>query len=324
MESRTKLRILYIYKHLLSYSDAEHPISTGQLIADLKAQYGLSVSRNTLADDIATLQESGINIEVIRSQSNYYYIDRQNFELAELKILVDAASSSKFITKKKSEALINKLCALTSESNSAKLHRHVYAEGRVKADNEKGYYIVDVVNEAIDTSRKISFQYTDFSTKKRRVLRHGGEPYIVSPYALIWDGDFYYVVGYSEKRGMVQCFRLDRIYKTPEILNESAIPAPKDFSVDTYSQVVFRMYDTDQPVEVELICRNYIMNAIIDHFGKTVRVREVDGEHFTVIVNVCTSPTFYRWVFGWNGDMKILGPEAAVAEYKEMARKALE
>lgn len=146
----------------------------------------------------------------------------------------------------------------------------------------------------------------------------------MSPYALIWDGDDYYVVGYSEKRRIIQCFRLDRIFHTPEILSEEAVPAPKDFSIDAYSKSVFRMYDTDRPVEVELLCRNYIMNAVIDHFGTDVEVEERDEEHFSVRVRVCTSPTFYRWVFGWGGDMRILGPESVFEEYKGMARKVLE
>ena len=324
MDIGTKLRILYLYQHLLKYSDAEHPISTGQLIEDLKTQYDIDVNRNTLANDLAMLHKSGFNIEVIHSQSNSYYIDTQTFDMAELKVLIDAISSSKFITKKKSEELIDKLLSLTSEHGAAQLRRHVYVEGRVKSDNEKGYYIVDAINEAIDTGHKIRFQYADYSTKKRKVLRHGGEPYIVSPYALIWDGDYYYVVGFSEKRGIIQSFRLDRIFKTPEMLADEALPAPKSFNIDAYAQSIFRMYDTDRPVEVELLCKNHIMNAIIDRFGKSIHVHEMDNDHFTVKAMVCASPTFYRWVFGWNGDMKIIGPGNIKEEYKAMVMKALE
>ena len=323
MESKTKLRILYLYKHLFLHSDAEHPIATNRLIADLKAEYDIHVSRNTLADDLAMLNESGLTVEVVRSRSNSYYIDTNRLETAELKVLIDAVSSSKFITKKKSEELIDKLLSFTSEQNASRLRRHVYADDRVKSDNEKGYYIVDVINEAIDRGCKISFQYADYGPQKQKVLRHGGEPYVVSPYALIWDGDYYYVVGHSEKRGIIQCFRLDRIFRTPDLLEEKAVPAPRDFSIDAYSKTVFRMYDTDRPVEVRLLCRNYIMNAVIDHFGQDVRVEAVDKDYFAVRAEVCASPTFYRWVFGWNGDMKILEPEAVVEAFREMARRAL-
>ncbi len=323
MDSTTKLRILYLYQYLLKYSDAEHPISTGQLIVDLKKEYDIDVNRNTLANDLLMLNKSGFNIEVIHSQSNSYYIDTQTFDQAELKVLIDAISSSKFITEKKSKALIDKLLSLTSEHSAVKLRRHVYVEGRVKSDNEKGYYIVDVINEAIDTQRKIRFQYADYSTKKRKVVRHDGAYYLVSPYALIWDGDYYYTVGYSETRGRVQSFRLDRFYKTPELLDEPRIEPPKGFNLDAYAKSVFRMYDTDEPVEVTLLCANWLASAIIDRFGKSIEMVEFDISHFIVKATVCASPTFYRWVFGWNGDMKILGPEAVREDYKEMARKAL-
>lgn len=323
MDSNTKLRILYLYQHLLKYSDAEHPISTGQLIGSLKEEYSIDVNRNTLANDLAMLNKSGFNIEVVRSQSNSYYIDTQTFDLAELKVLIDAVSSSKFITEKKSKELIEKLLSLTTEHSAAQLRRHVYVEGRVKSENEKGYYIVDVINEAIDTGCKIRFQYADYSTKKRKVMRHDGAYYVVSPYALIWDGDYYYVVGYSEGRGQVQSFRLDRFYRTPEMMDEPAIPVPASFSLDAYAKSVFRMYDTDEPVEVELLCTNRLANAIIDRFGKSVALNEVDDNHFTVNVEVCASPTFYRWVFGWQGEMKILGPMTVAEEYREMCKKAL-
>lgn len=324
MEVGTKLRILYLYQHLLRYSDAEHPISTAQLIEDLKEQYDIDVNRNTLANDLAMLHKSGFNIEVIHSQSNSYYIDTQTFDLAELKVLIDAVSSSKFITQKKSRELIEKLLSLTSEHSAAQLRRHIYVEGRVKSENEKGYYIVDIINEAIDSGIKIRFQYADYSTKKRKVLRHGGEPYIVSPYALIWDGDYYYVVGFSEKRGIVQSFRLDRFYKTPELLDEKAVSAPQSFNISAYAQSVFRMYDTDNPVDVELQCKNHLANAIIDRFGKAVQIREIDDQNFKVTVKVCASPTFYRWVFGWNGDMKIISPENVREEYRLMCKAGLD
>ena len=145
----------------------------------------------------------------------------------------------------------------------------------------------------------------------------------MSPYALIWDGDYYYAVGYSEKRGIVQSFRLDRFYKTPELVDEPRIGPPKGFSLDAYAKSVFRMYDTDEPVKVSLLCENRLANAIIDRFGKGVAITEVDDAHFTVSVEVCASPTFYRWVFGWNGDMKILGPEKVAEEYKAMAQHAM-
>ena len=178
METGTKLRILYLYQHLLRHSDADHPISTGQLIKDLKEQYDIDVNRNTLANDLAMLHKSGFSIEVIHSQSNSYYIDTQAFDTAELKVLIDAVSSSKFITERKSKLLIDKLLSLTSEHNAEQLRRHVYVEGRVKSDNEKGYYIVDQINDAIDTGRKIRFQYADYYRCGHDHPDRGEAPYL--------------------------------------------------------------------------------------------------------------------------------------------------
>lgn len=324
MENKTKLRLLYLYQHLLQYTDAEHKLTTPQLIEILNKQYGIEVNRNTLANDFKMLEQAGVKFEVVHSQQNQYYYDGRVFDLAELKIMIDAISSSKFITEKKSRDLIEKVLSLTTEHNATSLRRHVHVEGRVKSDNERGYYIVDIINEAIELGCKIRFQYADYSPKKRKVLRHDGAFYVVSPYSLVWDGDYYYVIGFSEMRGKVQNFRLDRIYRSPDLLpDEPMIPAPREFNLAEYTREVFRMFGTDSPVRVPLLCKNYIMNAVIDHFGTRIPVEEVDEEHFKITPLVCTSPTFYRWVFGWNGDMQILGPDSVIEEYRSMARKAL-
>ena len=324
MENGTKLRLLYLYQHLINHTDADHTLSTPDLIRILKEQYDIEVNRNTLANDFSMLEKAGIHIEVIHSQQNKYYYDGQTFDIPELKILIDAVSSSMFITEKKSSELIEKILSLTNTQSAEKLRQHVAVEGRVKSENERGYYIVDIINEAIDRECKISFQYADYSPKKRKVLRHNGAKYIVSPYGLIWDGYYYYVIGYSETRGQIQNFRLDRIYRTPDLIDEPQVPKPKDLDLGKYAQTVFRMFDTDEPVAVRLQCKNHIMNGVIDHFGTGVKVQEDDKDHFSVFTKVCPSPTFYRWGFSWNGYMKILEPESVREEYREMCRKALE
>ena len=324
MENGTKLRLLYLYQHLVKSSDQEHPISTSQLMEDLKQLYGIVVNRNTMANDLNMLNQAGLRIEVIHDRQNLYYYDGQVFDLAELKILIDAVSSSKFITEKKSKDLIGKLLSLTNGNGAEKLRRHIYVEERVKSDNEKGYYIVDAVNEAIDSGRKITFQYTEYNNRKRKILKHEGEYYVVSPYALIWDGDYYYVVGFSERRGIIQNFRLDRIAKSTSILDEPARPAPDDFNLKKYFESVFRMFPADEQVSVELLCESFIMKAMVDQFGIKVQTEETDDSHFKATVSVCPSPTFYRWVFGWNGAMKILGPANVLEEYRGMCRKGLE
>ena len=324
MENGTKLRILYLYRYLIQNTDPDHPVSTVELIKMLKDKYSIKVSRNTIGDDLAMLHDCDLQVEVIHSTQNKYYFDGQLFSMPELKILIDAVSSSKFITEHKSEDLINKLLTLVPRHSAIKLRRHIYASDRVKSDNERGYYIVDAINEAIDTKRKISFCYTDYDIKKNRYLTNDGAPYTVSPYTLMWDGDYYYLRGYCDERQSMRTFRLDRIDRQPTILRDPAEPKPEDYSIAKYSKSVFRMYDTDKPMEVSLLCNKSVMKTLIDNFGIDIDTIQIDEEHFQTKVSVCTSPTFYRWVFGFNGRIKILAPDAVVSAYHAMAQKALE
>lgn len=240
---------------------------------------------------------------------NKYYYDGQLFYIPELKLLIDAVSSFKFITEQKSEALINKLLTQVPIRSAVKLRRHIYASDRVKSDNERGYYIVDVINEAIDTRHKIPFRYTDFDVNKNRYVTNDREPYTVSPYTLMWDGDYYYLRGYCDERQAMRSFRLDRIEKQPDVLRDAALPKPENCSIAEYSKSVFRMFDTDEPVEVTLLCSVSNMKVIIDNFGMDVDTTPIDEEHFQVRVKVCTSPTFYRWILGFGHSMKILGSD---------------
>lgn len=324
MENGTKLRILYLYQYLLKNSDADSPKSTTELSKMLERDYGIKTARNTISDDLAMLVSSGLNIEVIRSTQNLYYYDGAPFELAELKVLVDAIAATKFITSKNSNELINKIMSLTSIENAQKLRRNVQVKGRVKTDNQCGYYIVDSINEAIDSGRKISFCYTDYDVHKKRHVANDGKRYTVSPYTLIWDGDYYYFRGFCDERKALRTFPLDRIDRVPEILPDSAVPKPDDYNVAEYRKSVFRMYDTDKPTQVELLCHVSAMKAIIDNFGINIDTKAVDESYFRARVTVCTSPTFYRWVFGFEGDIKILGPQNVLNEYRNMLTQALE
>lgn len=324
MKSITKLRILYLYQHLLKHTDAEHPLSTAELMKILKEQYAIKVSRNTISDDLAILHDCGLHIEHYESTQNKYYYDGHTYDLAELKLLVDAISSSKFITQRKSDELITKLLTLTSAANATRLRRHVYVSGRAKSENEQGYYIVDAIHEAIDTRRKIRLIYTDYDVNKKRYMTNDGSPYTVSPYTLEWDGDYYYLRGFCDERQAVRTFRIDRIAEQPKILNQIAVLPPEEYSPAQYSKCVFRMFDTDQPEEVQLLCHVSTMKHIIDHFGMDVKTEPIDKESFKTNILVCTSSTFYRWIFGFNGKMRILGPESVKAAYQEMLRKALE
>ena len=180
-----------------------------------------------------------------------------------------------------------------------------------------------VINEAIDTKRKISFYYTDFDIAKQRYVTNDGNPYTVSPYTLIWDGDYYYMRGFCDERQEMRNFRLDRIAEQPKILNQIVVMPPEDYTPADYSKHVFRMYDTEEPVKVQLYCHVSVMKYLIDNFGTDFECEPVDADHFKATVSVCTSTTFYCWVFGFNGKIKIAGPQQVTDEYKEMLLSAL-
>ena len=319
-----RLRVLYMYQLLLQHTDAEHQLTTNQIRNIMEKEHGITMHRTTVPGDIEILKAAGFDVHARRSRQNKYYLENSQFELPELKILIDAVESSKFITEKKSRLLVDKLLKLTSEASAAKLKRNLHTSGRVRSANEKGYYIVDTINEAINTGKQISFFYTDFDGRKKQILRNDGKPYIVSPYTMIWNGDYYYLVGWNHEQEETRTYRVDRILKTPDILQDDAKPTPEDFDVARYTREVFRMYDNEEPEEVTLLCHNEVMKGVLDKFGMDITVKKADPEHFRTKVKVCTSPTFYSWVFQWGCKVRIEGPEDAVTEYKEMARKALE
>lgn len=219
-----KPRILYLMKILEEQTDEEHPLSTNQLIKILKNEYGISTYRTTISKDITALQEFGLDIVIIHSTQCKFFVGSRKFEFPEMKLLIDAVESSKFITTKKSEALIEKIHTLTSEGQIAKLSGNNHIVNRIKPDNKLIYYIVDKINDAIHSSKQISFQYYDYTAIKKKILKNKGENYILSPCHLLWNGDYYYLIGYSEKKRKVVTFRVDRIAATPEILTVDALP----------------------------------------------------------------------------------------------------
>ena len=318
----TKPRILYLLRILEQYTDEKHPLTTKQLIDKLQDEYGISAHRTTLTKDIAALQEFGVDIVTVHSTQSKYFIGSRKFELPELKLLIDAVESSRFITAKKSESLIRKIHTLTSQGQVSKLRRNNYVVDRIKPDNEQIYYIVDTINDAINEGKQISFQYYDYSGLKKKVLKNKGEIYKLSPYKLIWSGDYYYVIGYSEKKGKVINFRVDRIAAAPTILSENAIPVPKDFDLENFTKEVFFMFSGDE-VEVDLQCDNSLMKTMIDRFGENVKTLAYDMTSFRLITEVSVSPTFFGWVFGFDGKVKILGPKNVKEQYYKMISEAM-
>ena len=318
-----KPRILYLYRILFERTDEEHPLTTTQLIKILEEESGISTHRTTIAKDITTLQEFGLDVVMVRSTQSKYFVGSRKFELPELKLLIDAVESSKFITKKKSDALIEKIYTLASTGQVSKLKRNNYVTGRIKPVNEQIYYIVDAINDAINEGRQISFQYYDYTGFKKKVLKNKGEVYKLSPYTLLWNGDYYYVLGYSEKKEKVISFRVDRIAETPQILSVDAEPMSKDFDPPHYTKEVFFMYDGEQ-TKVDLRCDNSLMKTMIDRFGEEVTTLAYDMTSFRLITEVSVTQTFFGWVFGFGGKVQILAPDNVREQYKQMIMQASE
>ena len=271
MDIKAKLRPFYVAKLLYEQTDEDHYLTIAQIMEQLERDYGISTSRGTVGDDIKALQELGVEIEVEPSTQKRFYLIGRRFDLPELKTLIDAIESARFIPKEKSATLVEKLGSLTSRYNTEKLVRNVDVENRIKSDNEKIYYIMEALNDAINAQKKVTFQYFTYNVKKEQKLKHDGCVYILSPYKLIWNGDYYYVVGFSEKHGGIGSFRLDRIVRQPQILDEDSVQPPEDFDINVYLNSMFRMYNGERK-QIELVCDNSTMDAIIDKFGKDVTV----------------------------------------------------
>ena len=323
MDIDGKLRPLYLISILKNRTDEDHSLSTTQLCKILEDEYGISTFRTTIKSDIEVLQRAGYSIQETRSKQNLYNYIERDFDVPEVKLLIDAVMSSKFITKVKSDQMVAKLTELAGPFKAEELKRNLVVDSRIKSENEYIYLIVDVINEAINNKKKIRFQKIDYNMKKERVLHNKGEVYVFSPYSLVWDGDYYYVVGYSDKYKSIGSHRVDRIFRRPEILEESAMLPVNGFDINKYVNTMFRMYDAPR-MEVELQVDNSLMDAMIDRFGSDVTTYRVDNNSFCVVTNIAVGTVFYNWIFGFKGKVKIKAPESVREEYRRLVLEAAE
>lgn len=282
---------------------------------------GIHAVRQTVYGDLQDLIASGIDVVVIKSTQNQYFIGARLFEYPELKMLTDAVASSKVISADKTNELIQKLCRLTSESEAEKLQRLAAISSRIKPHNEKVYYIIDGIQNAILESHQIQFQYYEYTPQKERILKHDGYFYKLAPYALEWKNDHYYLIGYSHKHHGMAHFRVDRLAGV-EILESTYIPQP-DFDVADYSNKMIDMFAADHTVCVELLCENRFMKTIVDYYGETAATYPYDSNHFVTKVEVNPSGTFYGWVFKFMGGIKIIAPQECVEEMARVAHEFL-
>ena len=314
-----KRRLLLLTQLLYIEADEQHPICTNELFKFFD-KLGMRPDRKTLKSDIDLLTELGMDIITIPGNPIRYFIGNRGFEMPEVKLLIDAVQSSRFITAKKSKTLTKKLSSfLVSRYQGKALYRNLHTGSRIKPVNEQIFVYVDGIFDAINSSKQISFQYIEYTPNKQRTAKHGGFIYELSPYAMLWNGDYYYCVGYSRSHDKVVTFRVDRM-KSMVVTETAAVPAPASFSVKDYYTGIFDMFDGDD-MDVELLCENRHMKSVVDQFGEKVSTRIADPEHFIATVSVSVSPTFLSWVFQFCGEIKIISPPAAIDTYRGMCSK---
>jgi predicted DNA-binding transcriptional regulator YafY len=303
-------------KILIERTDEKHFLTVNDIISELKKYY-ISSERKSIYSDIELLKSFGIDIICEKGRANKYYIGSREFELPELKLLVDAVQSSKFITYKKSTELIKKIEKLASIYEAKELHRQVFVADRVKTMNEAIYYNVDAIHKAIQENKKVAFKYFEYDTDKKIKFRRNGEKYIVSPYALTWENGNYYLISYYERYEDISNFRVDRMNKI-EIIDEDRfmIEDENKFDVADYSNKIFNMFSGDIE-SVELQFDNSLINVVIDRFGKEVFINKKDENSFSIKVEVAVSSTFYGWLFMFGNRVRILSPQWLVDTFKE-------
>lgn len=306
--SNVKLKLLYIMDILLEKTDEDNYITIKDIINEL-SRYDISSERKSIYSDIELLKLYGLDIICEKGRCNKYFVASRDFELAELKLLVDSVQSSKFITHKKSNELIKKLEKLSSNSQAKELDRHVIVADRVKTSNERIFYNVDTLHRAIHENKKVQFKYFDYDLNKQIKLRREGDKYVASPYALTWSDDNYYLISYYERYDDISNFRIDRMMDI-ELLNEDRylIEDYEDFNIADYSRKIFNMYIGDLDI-VELEFHNSLINVVIDKFGQEIIIRKKGNDTFRIKVEVEISDTFLGWLFMFGNRVKIISPD---------------
>jgi len=292
-------------------------MSTTDLVKALAA-YDIPVERKSLYDDIEALRHYGMDIELKRGKKGGYYVASRDFELPELKLLVDAVQSSKLITVKKSRELIKKLSKLTNTAQAKLLNRQVHISGRAKALNESVYYVIDSLHEAINSGKKISFKYFNYSITKSRIYRRSNKAYIRTPVAMCWNEDNYYLVTYSPNfDNPFATYRVDRMTDV-KIQKEKAEKYDKEkFNLNEYIKQNFSMYSGEK-VSAKIAFDESLVSVVLDQFGADTHLSKNGDNRFSVKVNVSASPIFLGWIFKFGSQAEILEPESLRESMKEM------
>ena len=315
-----KLKIFYILDYLEQNSHQDHPVKASELIAMLQNRWNISCDRKTVYSDIAALQDYGIDIVAVPGKNGGYYIASRNFELPELKLLIDAVQSSRFLTEKKSRELIEKLCRECSVHDARLMRRDVVVSGRVKSMNETIYYNVDTIQEAIAQNSVITFRYFDWGMDGQR--RYRDKNYTASPYGLCQDNENCYLLAHSPRHGITS-YRVDRMASIT-LTGESRTPCPEltGKALAEHANRLFQMYSGDA-VDVKLRFHRSLINVIIDRFGRDTMLIPDGEEHCVFTVRVAVSPMFLSWIIGFGSKAKIIHPQSVIEECRQMCLEAM-
>lgn len=319
-----KQKILVLLDLFKSKTDEEHGVTTSDII-DYLAEHGIKAERKTVYADLNTLKEYGYEISKEKKDGNYYYtLLNRDFQLPELKLLVDAVQASKFISAKKSSELIKKIENLASVYQAKQLQRQVFVSNRIKTNYENVYYNVDELNLAINENRKIKFDYYEWNLSKEMVLRKNGHKNDISPWSLAWDDENYYLVAFDGNSGIIKHYRVDKMRKI-EILDEARDGREEfeEFDAAKYAKKVFGMFTGDEQ-RVKIQFANKLIGVVIDRFGQDIMIIPKGVDQFVVNVNVKVSNMFLGWIIGLGDGAKILEPESVVDEVKQITERLKE
>lgn len=312
-----KLKLLIMKDYLLKNSDENHPVTIPQIIEEL-ARFDIKAERKSLYDDLEALRVYGLDI--VQSKGNYY-VGQRSFQTPELKLLVDSVQSSKFITQKKTMSLIKKIEELASVFDAQLLERQVYVRNRVKSMNESVYYNVDEISDAINQDRIIQFKYFELMVNKERHIRKDGAWYVVSPFALMWDDENYYMLAWDAEAGSIKHYRVDKMLEITALdQKREGKEAFAQFDVSAYAKKVFGMF-TGQDRKVKMRFTNNLAGAVFDRFGTDIMLIPDGEEHFTVTLDLAVSPRFYAWLFGFGTGAEIISPDDVREEARNKAQQ---
>lgn len=318
--SNQKLKLIYLKEIFEEYTDKDNFITMEKIISLLDAQ-GIKAERKSIYEDIYALKDLGMDIELIRNKG--YHLSSRTFELAELKLLVDAVQASKFITETKSAELIKKLEGLTSKNNAKELQHSVIMRERIKSMNESVYLNVDIIQSAMAKNKKILFKYFEWDINKSRRFRKDGGNYQVSPWALTWDDENYYLLAHDKETDIIKHFRVDKMVDIvlSEEMREGS-DSTNRFDTANYSRKMFGMFGGETK-KVKLRCHNSLIGVFIDRFGRNIIISP-DKEYFEVIVEVAVSPVFLSWIMQFGDKVQVLSPTDVKAELLSLAEKIIE